>query len=58
MLAYCGPTSSQGRSQRSSDIGLLLTQRLQRWPNINPHNAEIFCINHGDQSVCFNLKSS
>ena len=26
--------------------------------NLNPHNAEIFYINHGDQRVISNLKSS
>ena len=24
---------------------------------VNPYSAEIFCINHGDQRVIFNLKS-
>ena len=40
------------------DVHYINPTHVNRLTNVNPYNAELFCINHGEQRVIFNMKSS
>ena len=72
ILALCWASVEASKHDIFIHVGLLLGQRLQRWPNAKPtlgehlvsrgppnkHGADFFYENHGDQRVILNLKSS